>query len=264
MKINRTLKIIMILVFSAVWIISCAQKKDKLERDENNQLVFYKEENYDKSIKDKLALTLENVQDTIQFIKKNYPDYDFWEYEIDDVSLESLVKDFNDNGPEYCALYLNGIEKFAGYSIVFSWLNGHLDVEPPRLFSYHFWIDEEYSDRSGIMSGNYISPTNNSETLWLWKRKYANADNYYWSVLWPLKDDDDDDDENAVYDDYEVFQLFTKDEKREILTAFLKKFRSTIAFKNIDLHWFGIVYTGVEGTHQIIGDILWDIPYDEE
>jgi uncharacterized protein YsxB (DUF464 family) len=264
MKINCAFKTIIISVFSVVLVISCVQKKAKLIRDENNQLVFNKEKNYDKSIKNKLALTLENVQDTIQFIKKNYPDYDFWEYEIDDLSSESLVKDFNDNGPEYCVLYLDGIERFIGYSIVFSWLNGYLDVEPPQLFSYHFWIDEEFSDRSGIMFGNYISYTNNTAELRLWKRKYVNTDNYYWSVLWPIKDDDDEDDENAVYDDYEIFQLFTKDEKREILTTFLRQFRDTKTFENIDLEWFGNVYTGIEGNRQIIWDILWEIPYDEE
>ena len=243
------IKSIIISVFCSILIISCIQKKAELIRDEHNQIIFTKIKNHDKSIKDKLVLTIENVHDVIKYIKNNYPDYDFRHYDIDDLGIELFVENFNDE-QEFCMIYISGSDEFSGYSTVFSWLNGFLDIEEPRLFSYHFWIDEQYSDKSGIQFGNYVSfRDNTSEMLMLWKKKYNNSDNYYWHIVWPL-----------IFGEDEIYEVYSGDEKIEILITFLMQFRKTIAFENIDMVWFENIYTDIEGNQQIIGDILSELP----
>jgi hypothetical protein len=257
MKYTQIAHAIVLCVILALFAVSCAPKKSATERDENNQIILFMEENHDKSIKSKLVLTVKNVQDVIQYIKTNYPSFNFEEegYKIDNSSIELFVKDFNENGPEYCVIYILGIKSFGGCSSVASWLNRNLDADEPELWSYHFFIDEEYSDYSGIMFSDIFTKTENSETLHLWKRKYGNSNDYYWDVVWPLNDYDEDDDD-VKYDDYEVFQLYTKEQKTAILTSFLFKLRETNVYQNLDMDWFEMVYTGIEGSRQRIGDLL--------
>jgi nucleoid-associated protein YgaU len=245
-----------IFVFFAVFVFFCPHKTSGIEHDENNQIFLHAEENHDNSISDKLVLTEEQVKDVVQYIKTNYPNFDFEkfeqeEYRTDDEGIAAFVKDFNENGPGYCILYIPGIKKWAGYSSVLSWLNGYLDRDKPELYSFHFLLDEEYSDLSGLMFTDYFSKTESNESLHLWKRQYKNSDNYYWEVLWPL-------------DDYEDHELYTKEEKTEILLSFLAEFRKTRVFSNIDLEWFGGVYTGIEGTNQRIRDLLWEKPQKDD
>jgi nucleoid-associated protein YgaU len=255
----------MIFIIFAVFAFFCPHKITGIEHDENNQIFLHTEKNNDNSISGKLVLTEEHVKDVIRYIRANYPNFDFEkfeqeEYGTDDEGIAAFVRKFNENGPEYCILYIPGIEKWAGYSSVLSWLNGYLDKDEPELFSYHFFLDEEYSDYSGIMFTDYFSSTKDSESLCLWKRQYKNSDDYYWEVLWPLNDYEDADDETENED----YELYTKEEKTEILTSFLAKFRNTRVFSNIDLAWFGRVYTGIEGTSQRIRDLLWVKPEKDD
>jgi hypothetical protein len=243
-------KATMIFVFFAVFALFCPRETSGIEHDEYNQISLYTEENHDNSMSDKLVLTEEHVKDVIQYIKTNYPNFDFEkfeqeEYRTDDEGIAAFVKDFNEKGPDYCILYIPGIKKWAGYSSVLSWLNGYLDKGDPELFSYHFIVDEEYSDYSGIMFIDFPSSTIDSESLRLWRQQYKNSDDYYWEILWPSND----------YED---------EEKTEILLSFLAQIRTTRVFSNIDLEWFGGVYTGIEGSSQRIRDILWVKPETDD
>jgi hypothetical protein len=47
------------------------------------------------------------------------------------------------------------------------------------------------------------------------------------------------------------------------LTSFLRQLRGTKVFENIDLEWFGMVYTMVDGYNQRIYDLLLELDYDE-
>ena len=122
-------------------------------------------------------------------------------------------------------------------------------------------MDEEYSDCSGIAFTDYelicdnVNFTNYRETLPLKKHRYADSGDYYWEVVWTLNDYEDD---VFVYEDYEIVQLFTKEEKTALLTIFLRQFRETKAFENIDLEWLEEIYTGIEENRHRIGDILWE------
>jgi LysM repeat protein len=248
-------------IFLAICAVFCPQTVTGIEHDENNMIFLYKEKNHDSSISDKLVLTKEHVKDVIQYIQENCPDFDIEEdYDISDLSIEAFVDEFNKDGPEYCILYLPGIEEHAGYSSVISWLNGHLDRDEPKLYSFHFFLDEEYSDTSGIMFSDYFSETENNETLHLWKKRYRDVDDYYWEVIWPF------DIRFVDEEDYEVVQLYSKEEKTELLHSFLTSLIDTKVFENIDLTWFGRVYTGIEGDRQRISNVLWEIlkDYDDD
>jgi hypothetical protein len=259
-KMKHVQMTMVLCVIAALCTVTCTPKKGEIERDEYNQILLFTEKNNDTTIKDKLILTVENVKDVIQYIKTNYPSFNFEEagYKTDDASIASFVKNFNENEPEHCTVYIPGIKKFAGYSSVVSSLNGLLDVDKPELWGYYFYIDEEYSDFSGIMRGDLYSITEDSEFLSLWKRKYVNSEDSYWVVAWPLGDYDED----VANDNYEVYQLYTKEQKTAILTSFLIKLRETKVYQNLDMEWFEMVYTGIDGISQRIGDLLWEKPYE--
>jgi hypothetical protein len=248
---------------AAVCAVLYPQNAAGIEHDENNMIFLYLEENHDSSIIDKLVLTTKNVKDVIQYIQTIVPDFDFEEeYDTSDLGIEAFVDEFNRDGPEYCAIYLLGIEEYAGYSSVLSWLNGYINTDEPRLFSFHFFFDEEYSDTSGIMFSDYFSKTEDSETLYLWRKKYRDADDFYWEVIWPF------DFHFIDIDNFGIVQLYSKEEKTSILTSFLTRIIDTKVFQNIDIDWFSGAYTSIEGNNQRIGDILWEMfneyAYDEQ
>jgi hypothetical protein len=130
-------------------MLACTEKKTDFKPNENNQIYFTKEKNNDISIKDKLYLSVEDVRNIQQFIMTNFSEYDFeywyeefgqFKHKTDDLSIELFVNDFNQNGPGNCAIYLSGIEEDSGYSSVLVWLNGFLNIDKPRLFSFHFLL----------------------------------------------------------------------------------------------------------------------------
>jgi hypothetical protein len=231
------LAVLSVSLYKGKYILSLIQP-NKLELDEYNFIILKQIKNYDKSQRNKLALSLKNIKNTQKYIKENFPTFDFEKnsYITDDYLNELLIKDFNDN-PQYAHIYLNGIDKMAGYSQVYSHLFVYdFDGNGNDLFGYYFSIDEEYSDRSGIeflSSGSGLSTTYN-DSLHLWKLKYSNVNEYYWEIIW----DND---------------ISNKD-KRTIIDSFLKSIRYTKVFENIDLEWFKDIYTGIE--HQKIRDIV--------
>jgi LysM repeat protein len=241
-------------IFLAVCAVFFPQNVTGIEHDENNMIFLYREKNQDSSISDKLVLTKEHVNDVIQYIQEKFPNFDVEaDYDISDLSIAAFVEEFNKDGPEYCIIYMPGIEEHAGYSSVISWLNGYLDRDDPKLYSFHFFLDEEYSDTSGIMFSDFFSETENSESLHLWRKRYRDVDDYYWEVIWPF------DIRYVDENDFEIVQLYTKEEKTEILLTFLTGLIDTKVFQNIDLTWFGRVYTGIEEDRQRISNLLWEI-----
>jgi hypothetical protein len=224
MNILRIVRSITLLIAFALIVGACPQKKAKFALDENRQITLLSVKNNDKSIKEKIILTVEQVKDVQRFVRQNFPNFvphedDDWEkYRDDDFNLGLLVNDFNRYGPQHCVIYLAGIEKYAGYSSVVALLNGHLYDDEPELWGYYFFIDEEYSDQSGISFSDTFWPTKGNNSLCLWKEKYANTDNYYWEVLWPWK----------------TGELYTQEEKEVILTSFIKQLRSKIVFNNMN------------------------------
>ena len=207
----------------------------KFVLDDHNNLIFKQIKNYDKSSKDKLKLTLKDIQNLIKFIRKNYPSFDFEEngFVTDDYRNELLINDFN-NSPRYAIIYLNGIDKMAGYSSVYSQF--FLD-ENNELFGYYLSIDEEYSDRSGIeylQSGRFFRPSSNS-SLKIYSRKYSDANEYYWRIYWGN---------------------ISEKEMETMLESFLRQVRNKKVFENIDIEWFKDIYTGI-GDQQIRDIVEW-------
>jgi hypothetical protein len=236
--------IVIILGFS-YWLYSKESpfgfiKQKKLELDENNNIILSQRKNYDKSSKDRLALTLNDVKNIQKYIRKNFPTFDFEEmgYVTDDYRNELFVNDFNNN-PQYAIIYLSRIDKMAGYSQVYSnFFILDVDGDADNLFWYIFSIDEEFSDRSGIefLSLN-ISVTRNENSLNLWKLKYSDVNEYYWIINW------DSDIPNK--------------EKRTMLDSFLRNIRYTKVFENVDLEWFKDIYTGIDRNQSVRDIVQW-------
>jgi hypothetical protein len=231
---------VIVILGVSYWIItkespfSLIQGK-KIELDEHNNLIFKQIKNYDKSSKDKVKLTLKDVQNLIKFIRKNYPTFDFEKkgYVLDDYRNELLINDFN-NSPQKTIIYLDGIQKMAGYSSVFShfYLN-----EENELLGYYLSVDEEYSDCSGIeyRQTEFWWSSDNSN-LCIYRGKYANANEYYWGIYWGD---------------------ISTDEMKSALESFLWQVRNKKVFENIDTEWFKDIYTGIERNQRIRDIVKW-------
>ncbi|MDR0494519.1 MAG: hypothetical protein LBG95_02675 [Treponema sp.] len=255
----KIVKKITLFLFFVMFIFACSERQTDLQLGENNQIIFFRERNNDTSMREKLFLSFENVKATQKFIMKNYPTFDFeyWYHEFalekhktDDISIQNFVNDFNQDGPAHCAIYLSGVENDTGYSSVGVVLNGHLYIDDPKFYSFHYFFDEQYSDYSGISFIDYeVGVTRDSDILWLERSKYGDTGNYFWRVAWPWNDTDDDDD---------IFRISKIDERTAILTFFLRQLRTKKVFEEIDLEWFGIIYTRIDNYQQRINDLLWE------
>jgi len=239
-------KIILPLLLVIV-MIACTKKEIELVLREDNSILLRNQRNNDITIREKLFLTVEDVKNVQQLVRTIYPYFRFdredgteeFRFKTDDASIEQFVKNFNLNGPNFCAIWVLGSEEYTGYSGVQSWLNGIIDIDETRLWSYHFYFVEHFSDRSGIWFSDFPAGTRDSNTLRLWRRNYANSHDYFWEVYWLI---------NLLDEGFEF--VFTPEEKMEILMSFLKEIRSTIVFQNIDKDWFAQIYTGIEGNRQ--------------
>ena len=234
-NIVEQIVIFMFFTFCAVLIIGCAQKTEIIEakiieRNEDNNIILRQGKNNDKSIKNKLKLTLKDIQNVQEYINNNFPSYNHTG-DISERGIKKVMDDFNNN-PSYCLLYLNGLENMAGYSSVYS----HLIIEDNILYSYYFSIDEEYSDRSGIEYFNenifakdkfrFVFRGSTDKSLKLIK-------NNYWEIFW-----------NDNFSEYE---------RQIILENYLLDFFTTKVSKNIDISWLKSIHTGIE-EYQTIED----------
>lgn len=235
-------------------MVACAGKKSGLMLQEGNFIPIRRERNNDLSIRERLFLTAEDVRNVQQLIKTIYPNFNFdrgeesleeFRFRTDDVGIELFVDDFNQNGPGFSAIWILGSETYTEYSSVQAWLNGILDTDEPRLWSYHFYFAEHFSDRSGIWFSDFPTGMRDSNTLRLWRRYDRNSDDYVWEIYWQIR-----------LQDGEIEEIFTPSEKMEMLMSFLKEIRNTIVFQNIDMDWFGQIYTGIAGHRQITIDEL--------
>ena len=259
MNIKLMEKMVVSLFFICILFFGCSKNEQEpsLALDDYNRIIFKQVRNYDKSVFDKLELSLKNVQDLILFIQKEYPNFNFEinKIETDDYRNELFVNDFN-NGQNYCTIFLNGIKSDAGYSSVYANVHIYYDEneEEYYVFDYSFDIDEEYSDFSGITFSNVFSSTTSSNSLKLRKRKYSDSNDYYWEIVWGVKWTEND------------YEYFSKVEKVEILDSFLRLVYNTKVFENIDIKWLTDVYTNIEtGSRQVIRDLVkWEISQEHK
>jgi len=257
------IKTVIIIFAFAISVVACAGKRNGLMLNENIGLILYegnfipirRERNNDLSIMERLFLTAEDVRNVQQFIKTIYPNFNFdrgeesleeFRFRTDDVGIQLFVDNFNQNGPGFSAIWILGSETYTEYSSVQAWLNGILDTDEPRLWSYHFYFAEHFSDRSGIWFSDFPTGMRDSNTLRLWRR-CGNLDDNIWEVYWQIR-----------LQDGEIEQVFTPSEKMEMLISFLQEIRNTIVFQNIDMNWFGQIYIGIAGHRQVtIAELLW-------
>ena len=232
-----------------------------IELNEYGHIILEQVKNNDASYEPKLALTLKNVQDVQQFIKENYrleiaswytqrarqvikenfPDFDFGMsgYIIDDYRNKLLVKSFNE-GPEFAAIYLFGIEKIAGYSSVYARLLISDENDGKDILGYFYSIDEEYSDCSGIEFFSSPLPLfagTNSDSIKIFQKKHSDTNEYYWEIYW----------EEGI----------AAKDKTAMLKSFLAKIRRARVFNNLDIAWLKDIYTGIETYQKISNLVEW-------
>jgi hypothetical protein len=255
-------------VVAGYWIYSYFNSENSraVMSERNGTITFYEIENGDRAISTPdMDLTLSDVNHTINYIKKQYPQFNMQEQGLstNDTLNQQWIDVFNTN-PSAMELYVSGSVSDAGKSSLFAMV--YVDEEGKWEYA-EFMRDYEFSDSSGFTyTARYNHSTSEKDLVLAAPEREESYDGFaclvqmkgeddqwYWSVAWS-----DETAENTAVSEGAVAEFDTAaiaNSRRALLVYFLNRFHETIAYSQLDTDFLLDVHTGLAES-ELVRDIV--------